>query len=128
MIDAPTPYDVIGGQEGVRKLVDAFYDRMDTLKEAAEVRAMHPKNLKTSRQKLFEFLSGWLGGPPLYIEKHGHPRLRRRHFPFPIDENASAQWMLCMKGALQEMGLPDDFREKLEAAFAGVARHMENRP
>jgi hemoglobin len=125
--DFPTFYEVVGGEEGVRKLVDAFYDRMDTLEEVAEIRAMHPKDLRVSRQKLFEFLSGWLGGPPIYIQRRGHPRLRRRHFPFPIDSSASEQWMLCMRGALDEMGLPQDLRDKLVAAFTDVARHMENR-
>ena len=92
MNDMVTIYDVLGGEEGVRRLADTFYDRMETLEEAAEIRAMHPDDLSESRQKFFDFLSGWLGGPPLYMQRRGHPMLRRRHFPFPIDASASAQW------------------------------------
>ncbi|NIS29878.1 MAG: group II truncated hemoglobin, partial [Actinobacteria bacterium] len=91
-----------GGEAGVRRLVDRFYDLMDTLPEAAEVRALHPRSLHVSREKLFQFLSGWLGGPPLYVERYGHPRLRRRHFPFTIGEREAEQWMLCMRRAIDE--------------------------
>ena len=78
----PTPYEELGGEEKVRELVDRFYDHMDTLSEVQTVRDLHARSLKASREKLFLFLSGWLGGPDLYVEKYGHPRLRRRHLPF----------------------------------------------
>jgi hemoglobin len=124
--ELPRPYDGVGGEEGVRRLVDRFYDLMDTLEEAAGVRAMHPKDLRGSRQKLFMFLSGWLGGPSLYIERYGHPRLRRRHSPFAIGEAERDQWMLCMRRALDEVVEDADVRAFLAHALGQVADHMRN--
>ncbi|HBQ13700.1 MAG TPA: globin [Myxococcales bacterium] len=120
------PYERLG-EEGVRRLVDRFYDRMDTLPEAAEVRAMHPRDLRGSREKLFWFLSGWLGGPPLYVEKKGHPRLRARHLPFTIDDAARDQWMLCMRQALAEVVEDAELSAYLERQLGRVADHMRNR-
>ncbi len=121
-----TPYETIGGEAGVRELVDRFYDYMDSLPEAAEVRALHARSLRASREKLFLFLSGWLGGPDLYIQKYGHPRLRRRHLPFPIGSRERDQWMLCMRRALADMPIDDELRQRLEAAFMQTADHMRN--
>jgi hemoglobin len=125
--ETPVPYHVIGGEEGVRRLVDRFYDLMDTLPEAAGVRAMHPKDLKGSRQKLFWFLSGWTGGPQLFVERYGHPRLRMRHAPFAIGESERDQWMLCMRQALEEIVEDLEMRAFLEEALARLADHMRNR-
>ena len=123
-------YDQLGGETEVRALVDRFYDAMDRLPEAASVRAMHPRNLQSSRDKLFEFLSGWLGGPPLYIQKRGHPRLRARHMPFAIGTPEAAAWMLCMAEALE--GLPPEVpqltREVLFSQLGQVASFMRNQP
>ena len=91
--NSATAYDIIGGETGVRNLVDHFYDYMDELPEAQGIRSLHAKSLKGSREKLFLFLSGWLGGPDLYIQKYGHPMLRRRHLPFPIGVSERDQWM-----------------------------------
>jgi len=85
-------YELLGGETGVRKLVDRFYDLMDSAPEAADIRAIHPKSLKQSREKLFLFLTGWSGGPQTYIETRGHPALRMRHAPFSIGETESSQW------------------------------------
>ena len=79
-----TPYELLGGEAAVRRLVDLFYDHMDRDPAAADIRALHAQSLRASRDKLFLFLSGWLGGPNLYVERYGHPMLRRRHLPFPI--------------------------------------------
>jgi hemoglobin len=122
----PTPYDLIGGEDAVRRLVDRFYDLMDTLPEVAPLRQMHATNLKVSRQKLFMFMSGWLGGPQLYIEAYGHPRLRARHLPFPIGEAERDQWMLCMSKALEETLPHEPLRQYLEATLASLADHMRN--
>lgn len=73
---APTPYELLGGESGVRRLVDRFYDLMDSAPEAATIRALHARTLKASREKLFLFFSGWTGGPQLYVERFGHPQLR----------------------------------------------------
>ena len=123
---AETLYQQIGGEETVRKLVDRFYDLMDQAPEVAALRAMHAKSLKASRQKLFEFLSGWLGGPQLYIEKYGHPRLRQRHMPFKVDSEASNQWMVCMRRALEEVVESDELRQGLGRSFHQLANHMRN--
>ncbi|WP_297477331.1 group II truncated hemoglobin [Ferrovum sp.] len=93
-------YEKIGGEPGVRKLVEVFYHIMDTHPMATGIRQLHPENLDSSKEKLFMFLSGWLGGPPLYIEAYGHPRLRQRHLPFPIGDAERDQWMECMREAL----------------------------
>jgi hemoglobin len=123
-----TPYQLIGGAEKVRELVDRFYDHMDNLPEAREIRALHAKSLRGSREKLFLFLSGWLGGPDLYVQKYGHPRLRMRHMPFAIGRRERDQWMLCMRRALDDMDLDSGLRNYLEQAFWRTADHMRNQP
>ncbi len=121
-------YQRIGGEAGIRALVKRFYELMDSLPEAAEVRALHARSLKGSEEKLFLFLSGWLGGPDLYVEKYGHPRLRMRHMPFAIDSAARDQWMLCMRQAMEDVGLDEELRRQLDAALYKVADFMRNRP
>jgi hemoglobin len=123
-----TPYEQLGGEAGVRRLVDRFYDLMDTAPEAANVRALHARSLKQSREKLFMFLTGWTGGPQLYIERHGHPRLRMRHFPFAIASRERDEWLWCMDRALDEQPMPDELRTFLKARFHDLADHMRNRP
>lgn len=125
-MSAPTPYDQLGGAPAVRALVDRFYDLVDTLPEARVIRAMHPPDMAGSREKLFEFLSGWLGGPPLYVEKRGHPRLRMRHFGFAIDDAARDAWMACMSRALDELVHDPALRAHLRGALQRTADHMRN--
>ncbi len=124
----PTPYERMGGDETVRALVDRFYHLMDTLPEAGDIRRLHAEDLSGARDKLFDFLSGWLGGPQRYVEKYGHPRLRARHMPFPIGRRERDQWMLCMDRAMQEVGLPEDLQRELHQAFYRVADFMRNQP
>jgi hemoglobin len=124
----PTPYELLGGEPGVRQLVARFYDYMDTEERAREVRQMHAQSLRASREKLFLFLSGWLGGPDLYVQKYGHPRLRRRHLPFAIGKQERDQWMYCMRRALADMPIEDGQKQQLERAFAATADHMRNQP
>ena len=126
--DTRTLYERIGGEAPLRRLVKQFYQQMDTLSEAKPVRDMHAKSLKSAEEKLFMFLSGWMGGPSLYMEKFGHPRLRMRHLPFAIDESARDQWMLCMKHALDAVVDDHALRDELMHAFYGVADFMRNRP
>ena len=120
-------YERIGGEEIVRQLVDRFYDLMDQLPEVREIRHLHSPDLGDARNKLFMFLSGWLGGPPLYIQKYGHPRLRQRHMPFPIGEEERDQWMLCMTRAMDDIGLDDEIKRELTAAFFKTADFMRNK-
>jgi hemoglobin len=121
------PYEQLG-EDGVRDLVDRFYDRMDALPEAKTVRDMHPPDLGQAREKLFWFLSGWLGGPPLYVERVGHPMLRARHLPFPIGDAERDQWMRCMELALEEVVEDAGLRAQLGAQLRKVADHMRNQP
>ena len=123
----PNHYELMGGDAGVRKLVNRFYEIMDESPEAWEIRKLHPQDLSGSIEKLYMFLSGWLGGPQLYVEQHGHPMLRRRHFPFPIADRERDQWLMCMNQALDEMDIDSVFREQLKASFYKVADQMRNR-
>lgn len=123
----PTHYERIGGAEKVRALVTRFYQLMDELPEAHGIRKLHPASLRGSEEKLYEFLSGWMGGPQLFVEKYGHPMLRARHLPFPIADTERDQWMMCMKQALQEVVEDEKLRAELTAAFIKVADHMRNR-
>ena len=121
-----TPYELLGGEKALKRLVARFYELMDELPEAYDIRKLHPKDLSTSENKLFMFLSGWLGGPSLYIEKYGHPRLRRRHMPFAIGEKESKQWMLCMTQALNEQVADEKLRNFLITQLTQTANHMIN--
>lgn len=121
-----THYQRIGGETKVRELVDRFYDHMDELPEVWDIRKLHATDLSGSRQKLFDFLSGWMGGPPLYTDKHGHPMLRRRHLPFPIGDQERDQWLHCMKLALDEVVTDEKLKTELWLAFVKVADHMRN--
>jgi hemoglobin len=125
--DSVKPYELVGGDAGVRALVDAFYDRMDLEEAFAGIRKLHPASLDGSRDKLYWYLSGWLGGPQHYIERFGHPRLRARHLPFPIAEAERDQWLTCMRMAMQDVGLPEDVAAALMNAFFGTADWMRNR-
>jgi truncated hemoglobin YjbI len=82
----PTPFEHFGGQATVDRLVDLFYQRMDTLPEARGIRALHPVDLGPITGLLKKYLAEWLGGPKLYSSVQGHPRLRARHLPFPIGD------------------------------------------
>ena len=122
-----TPYEIIGGEPAVKSLVDRFYDLMDSAPEAAEVRALHAASLKVSREKLFMYLTGWLGGPQLYVDRYGHPMLRARHLPFPIAERERDQWLWCMETAIAEHPMPEEMKEFLRSKLRPLADHMRNR-
>jgi hemoglobin len=120
-------YNRIGGEERVRALVERFYAVMDELPEAYGIRKLHGRDLQSASEKLFKFLSGWMGGPQLYVEQYGHPMLRMRHFPFAIGDAERDQWMLCMRQALDEVVGDAVLRKELADAFEKVADHMRNR-
>ena len=124
----PTPYELLGGDAGVRRLVDRFYDLMDSAPEAATIRALHARSLKASRDKLHLFLTGWTGGPPAYVERFGHPRLRMRHFPFAIGARERDEWLWCMEQAMVEHPMPDAVRAHLRERLHQLADHMRNQP
>jgi hemoglobin len=122
----PTPYESLGGERGLRSLVDRFYDLMDLEPGYARIRSMHPATLEGSREKLRWFLSGWLGGPPIYAERIGHPMLRARHLPFPIGIAERDQWLRCMSQAMDEEGVDPALQRRLAEAFLGTADWMRN--
>lgn len=124
---APSHFELLGGEPGIRSIVDRFYDVMDEEPWAAGIRDLHPPDLASSRDKLHYFLVGWTGGPPLYVERFGHPRLRARHLPFAIGEAEADAWVSCMDVALDEHEMPDELRAFLKARFRSVATHMRNR-
>ncbi len=127
MSDAPTAFDALGGEPAVRALVDRFYDLMDLEADYAAIRALHPPGLDTSRDKLFWFLSGWLGGPSHYVERFGHPQLRARHLPFSIGIRERDQWLACMAQAMRELEISPALSDPLAEAFHGTADWMRNR-
>lgn len=121
-------YIELGGEDIVKQISKKFYQIMDTWPEAKVVRDMHPADLKSSEEKLFMFLSGWLGGPQLYQEKFGHPMLRARHLPFKIGKNERDLWILCMTRAFDECGVVEPIRSELLHSLLRVADHMRNQP
>ncbi len=122
-----TPYERLGGEAAVRELVDRFYDLMDLETAYAGIRKLHPPALDESRDKLFWFLSGWLGGPALYAEKKGHPMLRARHLPYAIGIDERDQWLRCMSQAMDDLEVDPGLQHALAKAFFGTADWMRNR-
>lgn len=122
--DAETPFVEIGGPEEVRLLVEEFYDIIEA--ESPTLREMLPRNTTGSRLKLYEFMSGWLGGPQLYQNKRGHPRLRMRHFPFSIGDEEAAEWMRCMIKAMEVRELPEQLTAFLTERLNETALHLRN--
>ncbi|KAB2925696.1 MAG: group II truncated hemoglobin [Dechloromonas sp.] len=122
-----TTYERIGGEATVGKLADRFYELMDTVPQFAELRAMHPPSLAGSRDKLYKFLSGWFGGPDLFVEEYGHPRLRARHMPFAIGTQERDQWVACMVLAMEDVGIDEDIRKVLLNNFFNTADFMRNK-
>ena len=124
---AATFFQMLGGTEKIRDIVERFYDIMDSDPRAAGIRAMHAQDLTEAREKLFMFLTGWTGGPQLYIERYGHPQLRARHLPFPVDESARDQWMYCMIKSLHENGVEEPVLTRLASVLYELADFMRNR-
>lgn len=122
-----TPYERLGGDRALRALVVRFYAYMNDLPEARPIRKMHAADLSSAQDKLYKFLSGWLGGPDLFQQEYGHPRLRMRHFPFSIGASERDQWMLCMSKALADTPMDEELRAALHQALAQTATHMINR-
>jgi hemoglobin len=123
-----TFYDRIGGAPGVRRLTRRLYDLMDSLPEAAACRAVHPPSLAGSEEKLFEYLSGWLGGPPLYVARHGAPMLRRRHLHARIAGAEIQGWLHCFQRAWDETVDDKTLHAEVMPAIERLAAHMRNAP
>ena len=123
-------FDLLGGEPDatnqIRAIVEAFYDVMDSDEKAKTIRLMHPEDLTSSREKLFMFLTGWTGGPQLYIERYGHPFLRRRHLPFKIGEEERDQWIYCMTKGLLNLKMEEEKIKALLNALYPIADFMRN--
>jgi hemoglobin len=121
-------YRQLGGQQTIERLVTRFYEHMDTLPEAAQIRALHPADLGPVRRVLIAYLTEWTGGPPLYSSERGHPRLRRRHLGFAIGVAERDAWMSCMRLALGDVVADSALRASLERVFFQLADFLRNQP
>src|SRR6185312_3271528 len=121
------PFQRIGGQPAVDRIVDSFYDRMSTLPEAKVIRALHSDDLGAIRVTLKKYLAEWLGGPTAYTDERGHPRLRARHLPFSIGDEERDAWMFCMRGAMEDVVTDQAAREWILQKLSQVADWMRNR-
>jgi hemoglobin len=121
-----TPYEIIGRDEGVKALAGAFYEAMDELEEAESVRKMHAENLDLIKQKLFEYLNGWLGGPHHYKDKYGTICLTEPHQPYPIGAEQRDQWIACWDRALEKVDAPEQFRAMTREPIERMANFLVN--
>lgn len=123
-----TPYDLLGGEAGVRRLVDAFYDQMESDPDAAGVRGLHGPDLALARDRLADWLSGWLGGPAVFHQRHpGRPCLMSAHHAFDIGPLETGQWLSCMRRALEGSGAPQPLQRAMLLAFGRMSQGMRRR-
>lgn len=122
-IRQPDLFKRIGGRKAIERIVDSFYAKIETDKE---LRPLFPNNLEAGRTKQKLFLEQWLGGETRYSDQYGHPRLRRRHFPFVISHRAAGRWMRHMTQAFRDCGIGEDEVSELVATFGPMAKHMVN--
>jgi hemoglobin len=122
-----TAYALLGGEQPLQRIVARFYAQMSADPRFAALRQTHAGPLDRAEQRLFMFLSGRLGGPDLYIEAFGHPRLRMRHLPFAIGPTERDQWVQCMDEAMRAEGVEEALRAALTEFFTAVAAQMQNR-
>lgn len=119
-----TIYDIIG-EDGFTRLVAAFYQQVP---QDDILGPMYPADdMHGAEQRLRDFLVGRFGGPQRYLQQRGHPRLRARHFPFAIDQQARARWLALMGRALEETQLPPEVDTTLREFFDAIATMMVNR-
>ncbi|MCB1689087.1 MAG: group II truncated hemoglobin [Halioglobus sp.] len=127
MGDTPqTPYQILG-EDGIRQLTCAFYDIMDTLPEAAELRAMHASDLAPMKDKLADYLTGWMGGPPRYADKYGTVCMTTPHEPYHIGPKERDQWLLCMDKALEQTNASDELKDMLKVPLFRIADAVRNK-
>ena len=122
-----TPYELVGGEAGVRRLTERFYEIMDQEPGASRIRAMHGGDLAPIKQLLFEFLSGWLGGPALYFERPEHRCIMSAHRPYPIGDAERDEWIMCMRRAMFDCDITGDMYALLDQAFLRMASAFRTR-
>jgi len=126
MDTAKSPYQILG-EDGIRQLTNTFYDVMDTLPEAKALRAMHAKDLAPMKEKLAEYLTGWMGGPPLYADRYGTVCMTSPHEPYHIGPEDRDQWLLCMDKALLELEASEELTQMLKEPLFRIADAIRNR-
>lgn len=124
-MSAQSPYEILG-DEGIANLADAFYDVLDELPQAADVRAMHKENMDEIRKKLKNYLTGWMGGPPIYQMVTGTVCLTDPHEPYAIGPKERDQWLLCMDAALERIGASEELKEMLKIPMFRIADTVRN--
>ncbi|ASF38812.1 globin [Halobacillus halophilus] len=125
MVQRPgTIYEALG-EEKISELVEAFYSRVSRHPELIPI---FPEDLTETARKQKQFLTQFFGGPPLYIEEHGHPMLRARHLPFEITPTRRDAWLSCMSGALNEVSIEEPYRSAIFERLTMTANHMMNTP
>ncbi len=121
-----SPFELMGGHDAIHRIVEKFYERMDTLPEAAGIRSMHAEDLTHTKDILKKYLAEWTGGPNQYSQERGHPRLRMRHSPFKIGIAERDAWLRCMAGALEEVVTQEGLRLSMLQKLAQLADMMRN--
>lgn len=119
-------YQQLGGAEALDALVCRFYDLMDLEEQYAALRSTHSESLDYARDRLYKFLSGWLGGEPLYEQQYGHPRLRQRHMPFAVNMQTRNEWIACFAQALSELDVAKEWAEPVLVSLFALADWMRN--
>jgi hemoglobin len=122
-MDEQTVYEMAGGDPAFQRLVDAFYARIES---DAYLRSIFPQNMEAGKRRQFLFLTQFFGGPPRYAQERGHPRLRMRHFPFPIDQHARDLWLGHMLAAIDEVGIAEPARSMMRDYFERGSAFMVN--
>ena len=126
MSAAQNPYQILG-ETGIQELTSTFYDIMDTQPEAAGIRAMHAEDLSKMKVKLAEYLTGWMGGPPVYADKYGSVCMTTPHEHYHIGPDERDQWLLCMNRAMEKLELSDELVEMLKVPIFRIADAVRNR-
>ncbi|MCB1667450.1 MAG: group II truncated hemoglobin [Pseudomonadales bacterium] len=126
MQTARSPYEILG-EEGIRELVGTFYDLMDELPDLRKLRQMHAENLAPMKEKLSEYLIGWMGGPPLYANKYGTVCMTEPHEHYHIGPDERDMWLRCMDKALERTGASDELVEMLKIPMFRIADQVRNK-
>lgn len=122
-----TPFEMIGGAQTVRVIVERFYDLMETEEAYAKLRAFHADDLSPMRVSLAGFLNAWLGGPRTWFEEHPGVCMMSAHGRFAIDDESADQWIDAMRRAIADQPLDATFAERMIDALANMARAMVRR-